>query len=350
MKVLIVKTSALGDIIQAFGVLNYLHDRFPGIEVDWVVESSLQSIVAAHPLVRTAIAVNTKSMRKKWSWSSFSQTVKLLRKERYDVLFDLQKNMKSGLISAFSRSAVKVGFGFKTVREWPNVLATNKRFNLPIDANIRLQYLGLLQKYFGDDKTSSQSSVQFRIQQEEKTKVASILQVSSHTKIMVCPGSKWINKQLPVETMTAFLLQIQSHYGADFYLMWGDAEEKAYCEQIQKKTGGVVVDRLSIPAWQNLMCCMDLVIAVDSSALHLSATTGTRSFSLFGPTSPDVFKPIGEAHFAMQGSCPYGKTFIKACPVLRTCSTGACIRHLSAEKIFKEFSPWWESTIVARSY
>jgi heptosyltransferase-1 len=83
MKVLIVKTSSLGDIIQSFGVLDYLHNKFPGVEVDWVVESSLQSIVSAHPLVHKAIPVDTKSIRKKWS--GIVAAIKTLREQQYDL-------------------------------------------------------------------------------------------------------------------------------------------------------------------------------------------------------------------------------------------------------------------------
>ena len=99
----------------------------------------------------------------------------------------------------------------------------------------------------------------------------------------------------------------------------------------------VVVDRLPLPTWQNLMDEVDLVIAVDSSALHLCGTTSTPSFSIFGPTSQRVFKPMGERHFAVQGSCPYGRTFEKQCPVLRSCPTGACIKELTVEELFEAF-------------
>jgi heptosyltransferase-1 len=178
--------------------------------------------------------------------------------------------------------------------------------------------------------------VRFHINGEEKEKVAQIIsQVPLSCKIMVCPGSKWANKQLKAETLLAFLQKIEERYGAAFLLIWGDVGEKTQCQQIaQGLKMAVLVDKLELSTWQNLMSEVDLVIAVDSSALHLCATTATPSFSIFGPTSPHVFKPLGQRHVAIQGKCPYGREFDKQCPVLRSCPTGACIKELTAEELF----------------
>jgi heptosyltransferase I len=55
-----------------------------------------------------------------------------------------------------------------------------------------------------------------------------------------------------------------------------------------------------------------------------------------------VFKPSGEAHRGIQGSCPYGIKFDKLCPRLRTCSTGACIKNLTAEELFVQIEKIYE--------
>lgn len=348
-KILIVKTSSLGDIIQSFHALDYLQSRFPQAEIDWVVEPSFASIVAAHPLVQHVIAMDLKALKKSWgAWKRFFQAICVFRKKSYDVVFDLQRNCKSGLITALAISPVKVGFGWRTVREWPNILATNLRFDVNINANIRMQYIRLVQNYLNDPETPFVQGVRFKIEESEQQKIQSILASpnnSGRTKIMVCPGSKWINKQVPVETMIEFLIRVRKKTDASFFLMWGDEEENLYCKAVQNRflDCSIIVDRLPIPTWQNLINEMDLMIAVDSSALHLCGTARTPSFSLFGPTMPEIFKPIGERHFAFRGPCPYGKIFEKACPLLRSCPTGACIRSLLSEEIYRRFIDWWES-------
>ena len=349
LQILIIKTSSLGDIIQALYVLDYLHAKFSNVAIDWVIENSFQMIVASHPLIRSAIPIETKGLKKEFkAWGRFFKNIQRLRKKTYDVVFDLQGNCKSGLITLLCKGLNKVGFSYASVREWPNLLSTQYRFNIAKSLNIRLQYVELIQQYFKDRRPVCIEGVRFKISLDEQEKLKAILRskrLSSQTKIMVCPGSKWMNKQLSLEVLVELMGLIQQKLGASYLLVWGDLSEKEFCHLIQQnfRKSCIVIEKLSIPTWQNLMNEMDLVMAVDSSALHLCGTTKAPSFSLFGPTSPDVFKPIGKRHFAIQGTCPYGKIFEKSCPILRTCATGACIRNLSAKKIFNSFSFWWDS-------
>ncbi len=318
MKVLIVKSSSLGDIIQCFPVLDYLHHLFPKVQIDWVVESHLASIIQAHPLIHRAIA-------KKWSE---------IRKEKYDYLFDLQGNCKSGLITFIAKAKQKIGFDRSSVREWPNIFATNIRFSVSKNLNIRLQYLSLLEQFF-QRKIEISHAVLLKSAKSEE--IAPFCQ----KYVMVCPGSKWTNKQLKEETLQAFLQSLYEKYKMRFLFVWGSSVEREMCERIQTPFSVVLPMRLDTPTWQSLMSEMLLVIAVDSSALHLCGTTNTPSFSIFGPTNANIFKPIGNQHFAFQGQCPYNQTFLKQCPLLRTCSTGACIREIQMDALLKEFSNWW---------
>ncbi len=326
-RILIVKTSSLGDIVQSLNIVDELKRRFPSVLIDWVVESAYAPIVQAHPSIHRAISLNIKGRKGLW------QGVRELRRERYDLIFDLQGNCKSGVVTFLARGKVKVGYGLKSVREWPNILATQVRFNVSRQQNIRQFYLGLIDSYFEQVSGNEWGGVEFKIDERQKGKVRSILApAQGKKKIMVCPGSKWKNKQLKETTWIAFLQKIDAY----FFLMWGSDEEKRLCKEIADRLSHCqVVEKLSLPTWQNLMGEVDLVIAVDSSALHLCATTSTPTFSIFGPTASTIFKPVGERHTAIQGRCPYGRTFEKQCPILRTCPTGACIKEITPEALFE---------------
>lgn len=345
--ILIVKTSALGDIIQSFPVLNYLKGRFPGVAIDWVVEESLAYLVSSHPLIDRTVPVDFKGLRKKtgkWKlWKQIRNSFRSLRKQKYDWVVDLQGNCKSGLITYFSRGEVKIGFGKHSVREWPNLLASNCKYEVDRHINIRLQYLQLIQRHCQDLSESSIQGVSFLIQPDEKRQIQSLLTKKYLFAIMVCPGSKWVNKQIQKTTLIEFLKKIQEKWGVFFFLVWGSEEEKKFCKDVQTQLSqsSLVIEKLSLPGLQNFMNQVDLVIAVDSSALHLCGTTSTPSFSVFGPTSPDIFKPLGSHHFAFKGKCPYGMVFSKTCPILRSCTTGACIRSLQADDLFPAFANWW---------
>lgn len=351
MKILMVKTSSLGDIVQAFSLLPYLKKFYPSSQIDWVVEAPFVDLVKAHPLISNAIPIQTKRWRSNLlhlqSWKEIRTFLHRLRQEKYDVVFDLQGNVKSGIVTAAARSPCKVGFGRTTVAEWPNLLFTHQRFNPPPGKNIRDDYLFLIQRYFGVTSPLLDEGVRLSISQEEEERVESILSsVQGKIKILVCSGSNWTNKQLSEECLTQFLQLMAEQFPCHFLFAWGNESERDVAERVSTQLPpqqSSVVEKLPLPALQNMMARLDLVIAMDSLPLHLAAMAGVPTFSAFGASSSDKYKPVGMRHMAYQGRCPYGRTFAKRCPILRTCSTGACIKDIDSRVLFDSFSKWWRS-------
>jgi heptosyltransferase-1 len=341
--ILIVKTSAIGDVIQTFPVLDYLRKKFPAARIDWVAEQGISPLLKAHPQLDNVLEIRSKVWRKNPLSSQtrleFRTFTKQLRETNYDLLFDLQGNAKSAVVTAAAKAREKIGFGWKSVREKCNLLVTHKRFNFSPDLNIRLKYFGLVQSYFNDTDGFETQGVRLKISREETERLQDIL--SKEPKLMVCFGSKWPNKRLEVATLTALLEKIALECDPVFLFIYGDEEERRIAEALSAQfKKSIAVGGLSLPLWQALMWEMDGVMAVDSAALHLCGTTDTPSFSVFGPSLAAFYKPPGEGHLSVQGSCPYGKTFSARCPILRTCSTGACIRHLQVDALFDSFKKW----------
>lgn len=150
----------------------------------------------------------------------------------------------------------------------------------------------------------------------------------SGERILVCPGSAWPNKRLPLDALITFCSQIPGR----FIWLWGNDEERGVAHQLLQHFGqtSVVSPKFSIPALQYLMSRVDLVVTMDSLPLHLAGLTDTPTYSLFGPSLASKYAPLGAHHTAIQGECPYGRTFTKRCPKLRSCPTGLCMRTSSA--------------------
>jgi heptosyltransferase I len=347
--ILIIKTSAIGDVIQTFPVLEYLRLRFPDAQIDWVVEQEIAPLLRAHPQVNNVIEVRTRS----WKKAPFSsQTLsecrafnKKLRSTTYDLLFDLQGNTKSAVITSCAKAKAKIGFDWKSVREKSNLLVTNQRISVPTNINVRLKYLKLVQGYFNDDSEFAIQGIPLRISEEESLRLKQICQdprLSKRPRLMVCFGSKWANKRMETATLTYLLQRIAADCDPSFLFIFGNEEEKGIAEGLDAHFNerSIPVGDLSLPLWQALMWEVDGVIAVDSAALHLCGTTQTPSFSVFGPTLPSYFKPMEARHVAVRGNCPYQRTFSSQCPVLRTCPTGACIHQLPVDDLFRSFKEW----------
>lgn len=338
-KFLIVKTSALGDIVHAFPVVSYLKEKFPDCTIDWVVEEMAAELLHAHPLIDQVLPVATKRWRKnickRATWKEICSFRSKLKRVRYDAVFDLQGNTKSAWITLQALSSTKVGFGRKSVPEWPNLLVTNLRSNPPPGQNVRQDYMSLVQNYFQDKNQWKPSSVKLKVAHEPEN------YLKPHLKnILVCPGSAWPNKQLSTDALIDFLTRLRNSHPCNYLFAWGAPTEHQLAQQLHNHflENSLILPKLSLPELQNLMTQVSLVVAMDSLPLHLAGTTATPTFSVFGPSSAHKYAPIGPQHCTVQGSCPYGKTFDKRCPILRTCPTGSCIKQLTGHQLFQNIS------------
>ena len=110
MKVLIVKVSALGDIVHALPVLAHLHAVQPGISVDWLVENSFAPLLKNHPLLRKVVHLDTRGWRRQGSMAAIKgswMVGRQLREEAYDVL---RKAEEAGLVHMTSN--LESGHGY----------------------------------------------------------------------------------------------------------------------------------------------------------------------------------------------------------------------------------------------
>ncbi len=290
MKILIVKTSSLGDIIHTFPVIEYLKEKNPSSQIDWIVEAPFAELVQAHPYVNQVYRVETRNWRKAANLLNFRSFMKNLRKTKYDVLFDFQGNLKSALFNVFAKASIKAGFGRKTVTEWPNLLTTRFKADPETHVNVRQENLFLVQQFFKDSSSYLEKGIRLKISAEQERLIDNILknsQVFQRTKILVCPGSAWQNKQMTPNDLESFLNKIKNKISCCFLLIWGNEAEKKLVQHLHDAMLGnsIMINKLPIPVLQNLMDRMDLIIAMDSLPLHLAGTTSAQTYGLFGASS-----------------------------------------------------------------
>lgn len=335
-RILIVKISASGDILQAFSVLGYLRKCFPQGRIDWVIDYRLASLAKGHPQINGVLEIDKNRFSSFWSIRNYS----------YEVLFDLQGNSKTGFITLLAKSRYKVGFGYKTVREWPNLLATRYRWNPSSSLNIRHQYLYLVRSFFQDPYDPPSQEVSFLLTAEEEKQLNTLLPTFPKDRdlFLISPWSKWSNKQLSFSTLEKWLQIISEKYALFFVFLWGDLTERSFSLKLHQQllSSSLLLPKASLPLLQKLLFHFQGVIAADSAPLHLAGTTTIPCFSFFGPTSAKVFSPLGKSQGVIQGSCPYHVSFQKQCPYLRSCKTGACLKEISLASLIDAFCIWWE--------
>ncbi|MBI5346604.1 MAG: glycosyltransferase family 9 protein [Chlamydiae bacterium] len=346
MRFLIVKLSAIGDVIQSLDVIEYIHAKFKDAKIDWVCEPSSFDLLKSHPLLNEVFVYNIKELKGFFQKSKRAQFFSFLKKYQensYDAVFDLQGNTKSAFFTFLAKSKHKVGFGYKSVAEIPNILATNNRFEVDKNKNIRLQYLELAKRYFKDIASFEIKRELFKISPQEKEQVFEILEncPNSKIKVLVCPFSKWPSKQLEPGTLIEFLRLINNKLGAYYFFPYGNDNEKNEAQKMQSHFDGFLLPKMTLAVLEHLMSKVDLIIAVDSSLLHLSQMVDTPSFAIFGPSNAKIYEPLKKNHFSIQGPCEFGYKFEKRCKNLRSCKSIGCIKKLDPKLIFQKFLVFW---------
>lgn len=338
MKILVIKTSSLGDILHAFDVLSYLKKKRPDCEIDWVVESRCKELVQAHPLIEKTWVIDSKKWKgalfNRETWKEILAFRSKISRSKYDVVFDLQGNIKSSIVLAFVCAVKKVGFGWKTVPEWPNTLFTNVRINPPSGKNIREDYLAVVKGFFGDDNFFEKEPILLKLTVSQEKELENLQMQALQSTVLVSFGSNWINKRLSEDRLVEVLKNVSLSTRSSFLFIWGSKEEKRVGIRLASHFSDSLVLNLSIPVLQHVMARCRLVVAMDSFPLHLCATTSTPTLSFFGPSSSKKYCPLGKQHTTIQGECPYGIAFDKRCPQLRSCKTGECLKGgLATKKI-----------------
>lgn len=349
MRALIVKTSALGDIVQTYPVADYLKTRQQVTHLGWVVESKFASLVKAHPLVDTVIEIDSRLFRSPlapWSFlREFFDQRKKMQERSWDVVFDLQANCKSGLYTFLANCPEKIGYGKESVAEWPNLLVTNNRKSPPKTLSRRDEYLWLVKNYYQDEAFFESSSFPLILKPHEERMLAQELARWPVQKDvwMIASGSNWPNKMCRTESLKKVLLMVREKYSPYFVFTAGNAEELKQVGLLAEgfSDASHVIYRPELPVLQHVMARAKAVIAVDSLLLHLAATTKTPTFGFFGPSLGKKYAPSGIKNEYFQAACPFDIQFEKRCPFIRTCKEGACLKEADPARIFEALISWY---------
>jgi len=301
-RLLIVRLSAIGDVLHGLPVLNALRDALPEAFLGWVVEGAAAQLLRDHRALDELVTVPRK-------WLKSPRTVLALRRRlrelRFDVAIDLQGLTKSSVAAGLSGAPRRIGYDGRDGRElsrWLNnerVAATRTHV---VDRNLELLTpLGITHAAARFDLDDAPEDVQKTQAMLAECKLAERFAV-------VNPGAGWPSKLWPAERYAAVARHLGSHHRLASLVVWAGDQERAWAEQIVAGSAGF--GRLAPPTSLRELAALVrravLFVGSDTGPLHLAAAVGTRCVGLFGPMPAERNGPYGPGHVAVQKICLTG--------------------------------------------
>lgn len=336
MKVLIVKISALGDVVHALPVLTWIKSADPDAEIDWLVEEGFAPLLEGHPDLRRVHRLGLKRWRREGARSvarGMRATLGTLRKENYDLVLDLQGNCKSGLFTRFCGAPLRFGFAANGVREWPNLLATNRKVPLTsADYHISDRALAVAGAAFpvGNARPLAgpmHVSVEARAAVEKQL---AELGLDGQRLVVLQYGTTWQTKLWPLDCWRELARGLCRMDGLRPVLIWGNDAERQAAEQIARAADGqaVIWPRGSLAELVALLDKADLVVGGDTGPVHIAAALDTSTVSIFIATDASRTGPRGPLHVCLQSALECTPCFRKECPRHEACGNSIPVEQV----------------------
>lgn len=333
MRVLLVKTSSLGDVVHTLPALTDAQRAIPGVQFDWVVEEGFAEIPAWHPAVAQVIPVAIRRWRKhpfqtlrSGEWRRFKAR---LRETRYDLCIDAQGLLKSAWLTRYAQTPV-AGLDRSSAREPLASRFYERCYAVPREQHALERVRQLFAQSLGYPVPDSIGDYGL-----DRTQLAT---PGEQPYLLFLHGTTWPSKHWP-ERYWRELAERMSAFGWAIRLPWGNADEKARAERIAHGVPGVsVLPRLNLGGIAKVVAGARACVAVDTGLGHLAAALDVPSISLYGPTLPGR---VGA----------YGRSQVHLCAPGPNAGSGdrhkPCFDELPAERVASELKALLRSSEIS---
>ena len=265
LKIAIVKLSALGDIVHAAIVLQFIKKHYPNAHITWLVDARFASLLKDHPLIDELVVLPLKE--------SFKKSYKIIKTlGKFDKVIDLQGLFKSAVVAKLLGKEI-YGFSRESVKEKIAARLYRHKFKIDYNENIivrNLSLVGYALNFSFDKSEILKKSPCFEICKKFKNE-------SGKKRVLIAAFASEESKIYDKFKDVIRLLE-----GCEIYLCYGSESEKARAEAIISGTKAKLLEKLSIKDMIDFIASCDLVIGNDSGLTHLAWAVNRPSITLFG--------------------------------------------------------------------
>jgi heptosyltransferase-1 len=304
MRVLIIKTSSMGDVIHALPAISDAAARLPNVQFDWVVEEAFAEIPRWHGAVKTVIPVAIRRWRtsifSRRHWQELCTQVALIRAHRYDCIVDAQGLIKSAVLTRLAQGR-RCGMDYSSCREPLAALAYQQQFDVDsslhaIERIRRLFALSLNYEAPTNELDYNIEALQWRGVDHVDPYVVFVHSASRPEKLWSI--QQWVKLALKA-----------GNYGYRVRLLWGNESERLRALEIADQTGSCqVMPRMNLLSIARLFQQSQAVVGVDTGLSHLAAAIGVPAVTLYFQTSPQLVGTRGQRQYCMSVATQHANT------------------------------------------
>jgi lipopolysaccharide heptosyltransferase I len=355
-KILIVRLSALGDVLFTLPAVEALLRHRPDLEVDWLVEDKAETILDLYPRVRRRIVYPRRLLagplaspsRLVRSAVTASRHLRSLRSGRYDLILDFQGNLKSGVHVLAARAARKAGFGPRDSREGSHWFY-GERITPDPGVHHRIDKALALVRGLFPGVPEAAPRPELVIPEASRTFAARFLDrlegPGAEGPVILHPGTSQFGafKRWRPERF-AELGDRLAREGHRVLITWGPGEYDlaSALQRTMKSAQPVLAPRTgSLADLAALVARARLFVGSDSAPLHLAAFLGTPVVALFGPKDPARYGPRFAARRVVRAHVPCSPC------TRRTCPDTLCMEELRVRQVFEAATALLEESAAA---
>jgi heptosyltransferase I len=337
-RILLVKLSAIGDVVHTLPFLEALQSRFPNARIDWLVEEESRGIVADHPGLSRLIVSRRKSWYKRLGRGremvcvlrEVAGFIKALRSVDYDLVIDLQGLFKSGILTALVKGARKIGPSGG--REGSRLALTERPVPVDYGKHAVDRYLqvaralGCVERRFsgvvplnGEDEIAADTLM------EE-------LGLTGRKIVAINPMARWRTKLWDPARFVALIDRMAEELDTAVILTGGPADRFAL-EALRRASSTRppnLAGRTTLKEAAALYTRCDALVTTDTGPMHLASAVGCPVVALFGPTAPWRTGPYGPDQKVVRAELDCIPCFRKRC------RTMYCMKAITIDMVMDE--------------
>ncbi len=325
-RILIVLHGSIGDVTRALPLAGMLRRAFPHAFLAWSVEPACFPLLQNNPAINEIIVFD----RAHWRRSAGPFLAKV-RAGGFDLVLDLQRLLRSGVISWWSGARRRIGFHRRDSKEG-NWLFNNRHIPAYGENISKLEHYLKFAEYLGIERTAPEWD--FNLSAAERAAVDRHLSQLHRPFAVLFVGTRWQSKQWFPAQIGQCAERLAREFALDVALLGGKDDEDLAREAAELSAAAPVLNLTGQTSLREAIGIIErasIAVGPDTGLMHIAAAVGTAVISLWGATDPTRTGPHGFADLVLRGRAPCVPCRRRTCAIDRICLRSITIEEIDAK-------------------